>query len=51
LLRLYPAFAERGRAEYSKWVRDETILDSVMEGLRLGGLEVADAGPTAKNTE
>jgi serine/threonine protein kinase/Tfp pilus assembly protein PilF len=47
LLKLYPAFAERGRAEYSKWVRDETVLDSVFEGLRLAGLEVADAGSTA----
>ncbi|MGB6334163.1 MAG: hypothetical protein WBG96_00970, partial [Thermoanaerobaculia bacterium] len=50
LLRLYPAFAERGRAEYSKWVRDETVLDSVFEGLRLAGLEVADARSAGSRT-
>ncbi|MGB6847370.1 MAG: protein kinase [Thermoanaerobaculia bacterium] len=50
LLRLYPAFAERGRAEYGKWVREETVLDSVFEGLRLAGLEVADARSAASRT-
>jgi TolB-like protein len=43
LLAVYPEFAERGRAEYGKWVRDEAVLDSLLEGLRLAGMEVADA--------
>jgi len=44
LLAVYPAFAERGRAEYAKWTPDESVLDRYFLGLRAAGLEVADSG-------
>jgi TolB-like protein len=44
LLAVYPAFAERGRAEYAKWTPDESVLDRYFVGLRAAGLEVADSG-------
>ena len=43
LLALCPEFAESGRVELGKWFADEKLLDEVMEGLRLAGLEVSTA--------
>ena len=41
---IYPAFAERGRAEFGKWILDEAVLDRYFIGLRKAGFEVADSG-------
>jgi TolB-like protein/Tfp pilus assembly protein PilF len=44
LLAVYPAFADRGYAEFKKWIADEAVLERYFVGLQLSGLEVADSG-------
>jgi hypothetical protein len=51
LLALYPEFAERGYAEYTKWYHDDRLLESIFEGLRLAGLEVADFAGTKQEAD
>ena len=47
---IYPAFAERGRAEFGKWILDEAVLDRYFIGLRKAGFEVADSGLQAADS-
>lgn len=41
LLSLFPEFPETGRAELGKWYMDESLLDAVLEGVQLAGLEMS----------
>ena len=41
LLALFPEFPEIGRVELGKWYMDESLLDAVLGGVELAGLEVS----------
>ncbi len=47
LLKMYPDFPAKARAELGKWMLPENV-EQFMEGLRKAGLEIAESGAAAK---